>query len=167
MLSDFVSQEIKRVIQENISHANCYGVPRGLLEYRQSEREDILIVEKRSVAAYIYRNEIKEIIGCIHELINKGEFNNQYKVFNNFGFAKEFVMLIYFTSGNEGAEYQDQYTKIINGEAETAVISLYINPYHHKDDLLSQFLYHELNHCKDDIQRRVNNKPSLTDVLKQ
>ena len=162
IISNCINDEVRRVMEESIAHANCYGVPRGLLEYRKSEREGILIVEKRSVAAYIYRNEIKEIAEYINNLLSSGNINNHYYVLENCGFAQKCVLLIYFIKENEEeAIYLDELTVFKEGVVERVCFRIFVNPYNHNELLMSQFLYHELNYCEDDIKRILNGRPSL------
>ena len=37
IITSSLNEELQKVINESIAHANCYGVPRGLLEYRKQE----------------------------------------------------------------------------------------------------------------------------------
>jgi hypothetical protein len=109
IITSSINEELRKVINESIAHANCYGVPRGLLEYRINEREDILIVENRSVAAYVYRNEIKQINSFLSNFISNGELGDYYINLNEYGtfidWAKEFVLWIEVKNEEEDAEY--------------------------------------------------------------
>lgn len=165
IISETIDKELKRVMDETILHANCFGVRRGLVEYRESEREDILIVERRSVAAYIYRDEIKKLSNIVSYLINVGNHQDVYLDLNanrmNFDLSKEFVVWIQFSSGEEEAEYLPSFTVINDGVVERVVIAMTINPTQHNESLFSQLFFHEINHCKEDIERIKNNQPSL------
>lgn len=169
MITSCINEELRKVINESIAHANCYGVPRGLLEYKKNEQEDILMVENRSVAAYVYRNEIKQINSYLSDLISNGKLGDYYINLNEYGtfidWAKEFVLWIEVKNEEEDAEYLDKKTIINNGIVEIVFIRIRVNPFRHNEALISQYLYHELNHCKDDIQRKLNNNPSLDDAL--
>lgn len=165
IISETIDKELKRVMDETILHANCFGVRRGLVEYRESEREDILIVERRSVAAYIYRDEIKKLSNIVSYLINAGNYQDVQFDLNanrmNFDLSKEFVVWIQFSSGEEEAEYLPGFTVINDGVVERVVIAMTINPTQHNESLFSQLFFHEINHCKEDIERIKNNQPSL------
>lgn len=169
IISETIDKELKRVMDETILHANCFGVRRGLVEYRESEREDILIVERRSVAAYIYRDEIKKLSNIVSYLINAGNHQDVYLDLNengmNFGLAKEFILWIQFSKGNEDAEYLPDCTIINNGVVERIAIAMTINPIQHSESLFSQLFFHEINHCKEDIERIRNNQPSLSRII--
>lgn len=169
IISSCINEELRKVINESIAHSNCYGVPRGLLEYRKQEWENILIVENRSVAAYIYRNVINYITAFINQRIANGNLKDEgYNINENGTFidlAKEFVIYFFFRNEEERADYRDDLTVINNGVVERVVISVVVNPIQHNDSLFSQLLFHEINHCKDDVERRLNGYPSLNDVL--
>ena len=170
IISECIDEEVNRVIQETILHSNCYGVAGGLLEYRKSEREPVLIVEKRSVAAYIYRDVINYIETFIDRCVANGNYQTIGFNINENGtlidLANEFIFYFQFQNSEEKADYRDDLTIINNGVVERAVISVIVNPMRHNESLFSQFLYHEINHCKDDVERRLKDNPSLDDVLR-
>lgn len=170
ILNETLSEELRKVLLENQKRANCIGVLGNLTEYRDFEREDIMIVEQRGVAAYDYRDSIRNICGFIDYLIQEGDYRPKEIDINNHDFlkinlAEEVILIIQFTNGEELAEYLDKYTIVNNGIAQRIYISLEVNPFQHNDKVLSQYLYHELNHCKDDINRRIHNKSTLGDKL--
>lgn len=169
IIASSINEELLKVIKESIAHSNCYGVPRGLLEYRKREWEDILIVENRSVAAYIYRKVLSQITNFVNQRIRSGNYQSiGFNINENetlIDLAKEFVFYFKFKNLEEEANYRDDLTVINNGVVKRVVISVVVNPMHHNDSLLSQLLYHEINHSKDDVERRLNGNHSLNDVL--
>ena len=169
IITSSINEELQKVINESIAHANCYGVPRGLLEYRKQEWENILIVENRSVAAYIYRKVLSQIANFVNQCLWSRNYQSIGFNINEketlIDLAKEFVFYFQFQNSEEEANYRDDLTVINNGVVERVVISVVVNPMQHNDSLLSQLLFHEINHCKDDVERRLNGYPSLNDVL--
>lgn len=167
MISESLSEELRKFILEDIKHANCYGVRGNLVEFREQEREQVLIVEERSVAAFEFRDSIKQINQLIDLFIQERNFEDFQVDINRFenyriDLATSVILQIQFTDTYpEKAEYIDTYTIVRNGKVERIVIYLLINPIYHNPSLLNQYLYHELNHCKDDIERILKNKPNL------
>ena len=172
IINETISKELRKVMDENARRANCFGVRGNLVEFREQEREDVLIVEERSVAAFDFRDAIQQINEFINWLLQEGRIIDFQIDINNCGnddlkidLAKSVVLKIKFANSQEEAEYIQDETIINNGIVEKICIWLLINPFNHNQSLLMQYLYHELNHCKDDIERRLNGKPSLNDKL--
>lgn len=172
IINESLSNELRKVMDEHARRANCYGVRGNLVEFREQEREYILIVEERSVAAFEFRDAIQQINEFINWLLQEGRTKSFQIDINNCGnedlkidLAKSVILKIKFANSQEEAEYLQDETIISNGTIEKISIWILINPFEHNQSLLLQYLYHELNHCKDDIQRRLNGKFSLNDKL--
>lgn len=167
IISESLSEELRKFIHEDMRHANCFGVRGNLVEFRESEREGILIVEERSVAAFEFHDTIQQINEFINWLLQEGrtgDFQIDINEIESFSInlTTGLILQIQFTDNHpEKAEYIDKYTIVRNGKVERIGIYLLINPLCHNQSLLTQYLFHELNHCKDDIERILNDKPSL------
>ena len=155
-----------------IGNTNCIGVPSGLMEFNRYEYEPILIVEERSVAAYKYRGVIQLISNQIEECI----YNNDFEEFSidlnkipnvNVDLADEVIVSFVFNNKWTEAKYMEHDTVFDKNtkHAKTVFFVIFINPYRYNESLIRQFMFHEINHCKEDVCRRANGSDDLETSL--
>lgn len=77
--------------------------------------------------------------------------------------AKQFYIYIQYVKTPTGAEYNPERTVFNSStnKADKAFIELYINAYQYSDELILQYLYHEINHCTEDLERRKHGTKDL------
>lgn len=161
-----INEELSKV--EIMDVGSCLGVPYGLLEYDEYEYEPILIVEDRSVATFQYKGTLDVIIDLVNERISNNDFNPLFFDVNatdgmSIDLAKQFNIYIQYVKAPTEAEYNPERT-VFNSStnnADKVFIELYINPYQYSDELILQYLYHEINHCSKDLEQRKHGAKDL------
>lgn len=153
---------------------SCLGTPNKLLEFDKSERETILIVEQISVAAVAYKQVIRSILEVIEECLDNYDYNDKAYDLNTIDgidvyWSKRYFVSIYFLNDYASqAMYMPSYTKIRQEGDESTVeemhVQLLVNPRDYKWYNMEKFLYHEMNHSRDDAGRIANGSLTLQDL---